>query len=106
LVVCYEKQNQLYVYDVYILGQGMDDLWKFLQVIVFQCLKDFYLHISLGMFVNCPMMVEIGKCNKFTYIFFSQNLMWTTIHFHFEKTHFVIICYNKILWCCVWDGNL
>jgi hypothetical protein len=31
---------------------------------------------------------------------FFQSLMQKTIHFHFEKTHFVIICY-KNLFCVV-----
>jgi hypothetical protein len=35
VVVYYEKQNQLEILVVYILGQGMDDLLKFLQVFVF-----------------------------------------------------------------------
>jgi hypothetical protein len=35
MVVYYEKQNQLEILVVYILGQGMDDLLKFLQVFVF-----------------------------------------------------------------------
>jgi hypothetical protein len=35
VVVYYEKQNQLEILVVYILGQGMDDFLKFLQVFVF-----------------------------------------------------------------------
>jgi len=46
-----------------------------------------YMCVSLGMFVSCTMMVEIGECNSHTRNFF-QSLMQRTIHFHFEKTHF------------------
>ncbi len=54
------------------------------------------LHFIWFICMYCPMMVEIGKCNSHIRNFF-QSLMQKTIHFHFEKTHFVIICY-------VWDG--
>jgi hypothetical protein len=52
----------------------MDDLLNFFQVIVivFQCPKGFYVHISLGMFVSCPMMVKIDECNILVCIFFSK----------------------------------
>ncbi len=90
---------------MYILGQSMDDLLNCFQVIVFvfQCPKGFYVHISLGMFVSCPMMVKFDECNILLCYFF-QSLMSTTIHVHFKKTCFVIICCKKSF-CCVWDGN-
>ncbi len=49
----------------------MDDILNFFQVIVFvfQCPKGFYVHISLGMFVSCPMMVKIDECNILVSIF-------------------------------------
>ncbi len=50
---------------MYILGQCMDYLLNFIQIIVFtfQFSRDFYMCISLSIFVNCPMMVEIGEYN-------------------------------------------
>jgi hypothetical protein len=56
-----------------------------------------YVCISLGMFVSCPIMVEIGECNSHIRNFF-QSLMQRTIHFHFENTHFIILCYKKLLY--------
>jgi hypothetical protein len=63
------------------------------------------MHISLNIFVNCPMMVEIGECNIHICNHF-KILIWRIIHFHFKKTQFLIICCKKILLCYVWDGNL
>jgi hypothetical protein len=57
---------------MYILGQCMGDLLNFIQIIefTFQFSSHFYMCISLTIFVNCPMMVEIGEhnihvCNHF-----------------------------------------
>ncbi len=85
----------------------MDDLLNFIQVVVFtfQFSRDFYIRISLNIFVNFPMMVEIGERNIHVYNHF-LNLIWRINHFHFKKTHFVIIRCKKILLCFVWDGNL
>jgi len=57
------------------------------------------LHFIWFICMYCPMMVEIGECNSHIRNFF-QSLMQKRIHFHFEKTHFVIICYKK-LFCVV-----
>ncbi len=59
-----------------------------------------YACISLDMFVSCPMMVEIDECNSHIHNFF-QSLMQKTIHFHFEKTHFVIYVIKNCSMLCV-----